>query len=215
MLEKGKLIVFTGIKGAGKNSVMGFINDELLRLGKNPLMTREKKGTRLGFEIHHFLVGGDLGMEISTQADFLLRCAKHMDLCQNIIQPAIARNKIVLCNGFLGWEIGIDVKQQINFTHISNEMVNLIGIGSFFADFVKPDLIILLDVDPGTGLTRSNSWHDEVFFQKGEDNLNYYHQLRKNFLCIEAGNKTAVRINSNQPLEKVQQEVLDIILNIL
>lgn len=215
MSKKGKLIVFTGIKGAGKDEIMTFINNELIKLGEDPLMTREKKGTHLGFGIHKFLVSDDLGMKISVQVDFLLRFTKHMDLCQQIIKPAIAENKIVLCNGFFGWEIGIDVNQQINFTDISSEMANLMGIGNFFADFVKPDLIIFLDVDPQIGLARSNSWHDEVFFQNREDNLDYYKQLRKNFLLIEAGNKNVVNVDTNQTLERVRQKVLDIVLSLL
>lgn len=94
----GLFITFEGIDGCGKSTQLAHCADWLQSRGHEVLITRNPGGTELGAEIRRILLHHP-GF-VSPTAELLLYIAdraQHMDAC---VAPALAANRIVLCDRY-------------------------------------------------------------------------------------------------------------------
>ncbi|MGI5927295.1 MAG: dTMP kinase [Thermacetogeniaceae bacterium] len=145
----GKLIVFEGPDGAGKTTQVKLAAERLQRQGYSVVMTREPGGTRLSEVIRQVLL--DPGnREMSPVTEALLYAGARSQLVAEVILPALASGKIVLCDRFVdsslayqGFGRGLDLEmlRQVNRFALN-------GLGRFCT--------IFLDLPPEEGLKRGN-----------------------------------------------------------
>lgn len=145
---KGKFITFEGPEGSGKSTHAKKIFDHLTKLGYDCVLTREPGGTFVGEKIREILLNPE-NKNISLLTETFLFETARSQIVQEVIRPALAKGKIVLCDRFSdstisyqGYAGDVPIKDIL--------LIDEVATGG-----VKPDLTILLDVDPQTGLARA------------------------------------------------------------
>ncbi|QKV52908.1 dTMP kinase [Comamonas antarctica] len=96
MSRTGLFISFEGIDGAGKSSHIKALADAFSAQGREVVLTREPGGTPLAEKLRALLLGD--AMDPLTEA--LLAFAGRRDHLVQVIEPALARGDVVLCDRF-------------------------------------------------------------------------------------------------------------------
>lgn len=92
----GLFITFEGIDGAGKSSHIDALAEEFRRGGRVVTLTREPGGTPLAERLRALVLHEP--MDALTEA--LLMFAARRDHLLQVIEPALARGEVVLCDRF-------------------------------------------------------------------------------------------------------------------
>jgi len=142
----GCFVTFEGGEGSGKSTQLERLAARLRARGLDPLATREPGGTPLAEGIRELLL--DPARRPSPMSEALLMEAARADLVANVIRGALAAGRIVLCDryddstlAYQGAGRGLDLELLRTLNRAATE-----GL--------KPDLTVLLDLDPATGLRR-------------------------------------------------------------
>ena len=99
-VKKGLFITFEGVDGCGKSTQMRFLSEYLEELGVEHILTREPGGCPVAEEIRQILLSKeDKDMEDMTEA--LLFAAARVQHIEQVIKPALAEGKVVLCDRYL------------------------------------------------------------------------------------------------------------------
>ena len=95
----GVLISFEGLDGVGKTTQIGLVENALHAQGRETLRLREPGATRLGEAVRELLLDKQ-DLDISPMAELLLFEAARAQLIESVIQPALERGCVVLCDRF-------------------------------------------------------------------------------------------------------------------
>lgn len=143
----GVFISFEGIDGSGKSTQARLLADALRDEGRSVVLTREPGGSPGAEEIRRLVLEGDPD-RWSAETEILLFTAARRDHLERTIQPALRAGKVVICDRFAdstrmyqGLSRG-NLREQVDQLHQL-----MIGY--------EPDLTILVDMDPETGLQRA------------------------------------------------------------
>lgn len=144
MTTGGLFITFEGIDGAGKSTHIEGLAEAFRAQGRVVTLTREPGGTPLAEKLRVMVLND--AMDAMTEA--LLVFAARRDHLQQLIEPALARNDVVLCDRFTdatfayqGGGRGFDLKML----SILEQWVQTIQGPE--ADFVRnPDLTVWFDL---------------------------------------------------------------------
>jgi dTMP kinase len=175
---RGKFISFEGGEGAGKSTQARMLRDSLQSHGRAVLLTREPGGSPGAEEIRKLLVEGE-PERWTPLAETLLFLSARADHVARVIEPALAAGTWVISDRFA------------DSTFVYQGIARGLGIEtvrglqrSALGDFA-PDLTILLDIDPGAGLTRAGRrGQGENRFERFD--AAFHAKLRDGFLKIAA-----------------------------
>ena len=95
-LQKGLFISFEGIDGAGKSSHIDGLAAAFRAQGRSVTVSREPDGTPLAEKLREMVLNDP--MDALTES--LLIFAARRDHLRNVIEPALARGEVVLCDRF-------------------------------------------------------------------------------------------------------------------
>ena len=174
MPTTGVFIAFEGPEGAGKSTQLKSLQRRLQAAGLGPVVTKEPGGTPLGERIRE-LVLLEPDLDISPLSEFLLYSASRAQLIQDVIKPALAASKLVLCDRFAGASVayqGYGRGLPLDFIHTVTQQAT---------GGLEPDLTLLFDLDPKLGLARvaRRGQKDRL---EGAD-LAFHRRVRKGFLA--------------------------------
>lgn len=96
----GKLIVLEGLEGCGKTTNLRFVAEWLREKGKTVVETREPGGTPLAESLRELLLTVR-DEPVSPVTELWMMFAARMQHVTQVIQPALAAGKWVLCDRFL------------------------------------------------------------------------------------------------------------------
>jgi len=203
-MTKGSMIVCDGGNGAGKSTVLKAIAQHLQVLGHDSLITREPGGTPIGEKIREILLSTD-SSEMCDITELMLFAAARAQHVQEKIIPAINAGKIVISDRF--------DSATVSFQHFARglplDVINTLN--DLATDGFKPDLTIILDLDPLTGLERVNSRGSRLDRMEKED-LEFLNNARLGYLKQATDDPARFRvIDASQPLELVVFEALQIV----
>ncbi len=94
--QQGLFITFEGIDGAGKSSHIKSVEQLFNDAGRTVTLTREPGGTPLAEKLRTMVLNDP--MDPMTEA--LLMFAARRDHLQQVIEPALARGEVVICDRF-------------------------------------------------------------------------------------------------------------------
>lgn len=140
-------ITFEGPEGSGKSSQIGRLATFIEAQGFSVISAREPGGTAIGDQIRDCLHDVN-NTEMFPGTEFLLYSASRAQLVKELISPALAEGKIVLCDRYADSTIAYQGFGR------RLDLVQLKQITQFATSGLKPDLTFLLDIDVELGLSR-------------------------------------------------------------
>jgi dTMP kinase len=213
--KKSLFITLEGGEGAGKTSLISKLNDALETLDFEVVVTREPGGTKLGELLRNWLLNPNADTIIGNKAETLLFLAARAQHIEELIQPALAKNKIVICDRFNDSTIAY----QGGGRQLGMELIQ--KLCDLACGEVKPDITLFLDVNPEVGLSRTkkiakeNAPMGEVDRIEAEKMKFHYH-VRETFQKIAQQDPKRFRIlDAHQPQEIVFEQALHIIKSAL
>jgi dTMP kinase len=172
------LIVFEGLDGSGKSSLMNALEMDLKKKGLSVVRTREPGGTRLGDEIREMILRTD-GESPTPRTELLLYEASRSQHVDKVIRPNLQKNFWVLCDRFTASSIAFQAAGRA----ISEEWVR--ELNNFATDGVAPDLTVLLDLSVEESRRRRSSREEKGGDKEDriESEADSFHQrVRRSFL---------------------------------
>jgi dTMP kinase len=97
--HRSNFITFEGLDGCGKSTQLKKLARALKQQGFSVVLTREPGGTKTGEKIRNLLLDTATS-GLSSLAELALMFASRAQHIKEIIQPALAEGKIVLCDRF-------------------------------------------------------------------------------------------------------------------
>jgi dTMP kinase len=146
-VRRGEFIAFEGIDGSGKSTQSRILAERIRALGRTVVLTREPGGTPIGEAIRALLFDKSLG-DFEPRTEALLHSAARAQHVAELIAPALERGDAVITDRF----VDSTLAYQGGGNHLS--LVDLESIQAFAVQDTYPDLRILIDVPPETGLAR-------------------------------------------------------------
>ncbi|MEO1038134.1 MAG: dTMP kinase [Pseudomonadota bacterium] len=176
MAERGRFITLEGGEGAGKSTLARTLCGLLQALGLNVDVTREPGGTQNAEAIRELLVSGDAA-RWSPMAETLLLYAARVDHIEGRIEPALVNGDWVICDRFS------DSTRAYQGAAGALDEARIAAIDMASLNAFKPDLTLILDLDPAVGLERTRSRGEAVTRFERHD-LSFHTALREGFLRI-------------------------------
>ena len=204
----GFFLTIEGCEGAGKTTAKTVVLEWLRQAGRDFIETREPGGTPLAEQLRH-LVLSEHEEAVSDTTELLMVFAAR---CQNLaerIEPALAQGKVVVCDRFTD----ATYAYQGGGRGISDRRIATLE--ELVQGDRRPDMTLLLDVEPELGLARAKG---RAMEQGGEldrieqEAIEFFHRVRQVYLD-RAGQfpDQYVVIDGSQPLEMVQANITRIL----
>tara|TARA_R110002094_G_scaffold122941_2_gene117790 strand:+ start:1422 stop:2078 length:657 start_codon:yes stop_codon:yes gene_type:complete len=145
----GRFISFEGIDGSGKSTQARLLANHLREIGHDVVLTREPGGSPGAEEIRALVLQGAPD-RWSAETEILLFTAARRDHLERTILPALQAGKVVICDRFADSTRMYQGLSRGDLRGVVDALHRLM-IG------VEPDVTVLIDMDPGQGLSRARS----------------------------------------------------------
>jgi dTMP kinase len=204
-MKHGRFVSFEGIEGCGKTTQIALLSDVLARRSIAHTVTREPGGTAVGEGIRKILLHSET-IHLTAAAELLLFYASRSQNILEKIEPSLDRGEMVICDRFYhasmayqgyGRGIPIDFIERLTDLVCGNR---------------RPEVTILLDIDPEIGLTRARSRNshrseDEGRFEMEE--IPFYTRVRNGYLELARREPGRIKvISANRSIEDIHRDVL-------
>mgnify|MGYP001424697589 CR=1 FL=1 len=209
-LKKNGFIVIEGVNGAGKTTVKSHIVSVLKNKNLPFIETFEPGDTALGKELRRLLLDDDRNIK-SKLAELFLFAADRAEHVNCLIKPAIENKQIVVCDRYYYSTTAFQGHGRQNDLNLI-DTINKIAVCDTY-----PDLVILLDIDAQSGLSRNkqnqiggNSFSVDAL---EKESLDFHNKIRQGFLEIaENSAEPFIVIDASRDKEVVLQEVQEVML---
>ncbi len=184
VMQKSLFISFEGPEGAGKTTIMAMLDKELRALGNTTLLTREPGGCRLGHNLRSLLLAPEMG-DIAGDAELFLFLADRAQHIAEVVKPALAAGKIVLCDRYADSTIAYQGHGR-GMAEAPLLMACRLADGG-----LEPDITFLLDLPVETGLERATSRNnrDKKLMEQSRfdaEAIDFHHRVRQGYLKLAA-----------------------------
>jgi dTMP kinase len=206
--ERSRLIVIEGGDGTGKTTQTEKLCVALAAGGREILHVREPGSTELGEKVRAMLLdlpaAGEA--EVSPYAETFLYMAARAQLFSEVLEPARDAGRLVLLERFYystyayqGAGLGMD-----------RELI--LRMGETAVGHVRPDVVLLFDMDPADSFRRLGAGRDRV---ESRD-IDYHRRVRDGFLELAELNGDIFRvIDAAGTPEEVHERVLEALQDVL
>ena len=191
-------VTFEGIDGSGKTTLSESLNELLLHQGISVQLTSEPTTMSIGVLIRKLLKSNNNNKLDSFTELLLFSADRSMHVSK--IQQWLHQKKWVLCDRYVDSTSayqGEDAKLLETVYTISNVLW----------DRLKPDMTILLDIDPESSLQRINGREKDYF-----EHLDFLTKVRKRYLDIAKKEPNRVYLlDGNKNPSELTQKAIDAI----
>lgn len=181
----GLFLSFEGIDGSGKSTQVRKLAEHLRARGLTVRLTREPGGSEGAEDIRKLVLEGD-GDRWSPETEILLFTAARRDHMERVILPALAAGEVVICDRFADSTRMYQGLASAEMRGLVDQLHDLM-IGR------EPDLTLLIDMDPETGLARAlgRQGGEERFEARG---IAWQRQMRAGFLELAKAHPDRIRV---------------------
>ena len=178
--RRGKFITFEGLDGCGKSTQLERLAEALRGQGIEIVTTREPGGTAIGERIRAVLLDSRTA-GLDSYTEMALMFASRAQLIAEVVEPALAAGKWVLCDRFTDSTEAYQGGGRQLGSEIVLELHRLLCRG------VWPDVTILMDSDVSFSVKRARrrnkaAEQDENRFEK--ESHAFFTRVREAFLEI-------------------------------
>ena len=158
--NRGRFVVLDGVDGCGKSTQARLLVEAWTADGlEGPLHLREPGSTAAGERIRHVLL--EPGVEIGPPAEALLFCAARRQTLDELVAPALAAGRDVVCERF---HASTFAYQAVAGALDEDALLELLQT---WAGRPAPDATIVLDVPPRAALARRAGGREDRIEAKG------------------------------------------------
>lgn len=173
----GIYIAFEGGEGCGKTTQQGLLVERMRREfpSREIVLTREPGGTPKAEEIRNAIFGVSEGGEavLPVTEALLFAAARHQNI-EMTIRPALDRGAIVVSDrSFVSSLVYQGIVRDIGWQRV-------LLLNQEALDDVRPNLIILPDIDPEIGLRRKSKTDGKNRFE--EEEIEFHQKVRRGYL---------------------------------
>ncbi len=191
-MPRGLFIVLEGVDGAGSTTQTHLLADSLNQQGIRAIATKEPTEGRIGLLIRSFLQSSSPHPTI----DALLFAADRIEHLENIVRPALERGEHVISDRY--------VESTLAYQSVDGVDVEWIEAVNRFA--IKPDIVIILDINPTTSLNRKHNPTRERF-----ETVEFLNRVRQNFKKRAATQGYDI-VDAEKPIMQVHEALKKIVL---
>lgn len=209
----GAFITFEGIEGSGKSTQISRVLRHLTDNGRTVTLTREPGGTPIGDQVRRVLLDPANRM-LDPTAELLLYAASRAQHLREVILPALALDRVVLCDRFSDATVAYQGHGRGLSIPIIRELDRIVTAG------LKPRLTVLLDLPAEAGLKRargrnqSEGLHAEARFEN--EDLAFHRRVRDGYLLLAREEPGRILVvNAERTPDEVQAEVRKIVDEVL
>lgn len=197
--SRGCFITIEGTEGVGKTTNIAWIRQCLNDHGIQPLMTREPGGTELAESIRVLLLQ-PRDEPMAELTELLLIFAARAQHLSRKIKPALDAGQWVLCDRFT------DATYAYQGGGRLLDKGTIGNLESLVQGELRPDLVLILDIEPEIGLQRARQRGEPDRFE--QETLQFFRRVRAAYLERVAGDPDRyLVIDAGQSLENVQQQI--------
>ena len=207
-MKQGRFVSFEGIEGCGKTTQIALLSEALSRRDISHSVTREPGGTAVGEGIRRILLHSET-IHLTAAAELLLFYASRSQNILEKIEPSLARGEVVICDRFYhasmayqGYGRGI----PIEFIEKLTDLV---------CGERRPEITILLDIEPEIGLARARSRNSKRSEDEGRfemEEIPFYTRIRNGYLELASREPNRIQIvAANRSIDAIHKEILEIL----
>ena len=198
--KRGLFLTLEGAEGVGKSTNIEFITQHLEQRGIEYVLTREPGGTPLAEKIRELLlvVHEEPMSELTELLLVFAARAQHLD---KVIQPALSKGKWVVCDRFTDATFAYQGAGR----GLSVETIGQLQL--LVQGELRPDLTLILDLDPEIGLARASNRGELDRFELEQQS--FFRHVRQGYLDIaQAEPERCKVIDASKPLTDVKLDLL-------
>jgi dTMP kinase len=207
-MKHGRFVSFEGIEGCGKTTQIALLSEALTRRAISHSVTREPGGTAVGEGIRKILLHSET-IHLTAAAELLLFYASRSQNILEKIEPSLAKGEVVICDRFYhasmayqGYGRGI----PIEFIEKLTDLV---------CGERRPEITILLDIEPEVGLARARSRNSKRSEDEGRfemEEIPFYTRIRNGYLELASRESNRIQIvAANRSIDAIHKEILEIL----
>lgn len=200
----GTFISIEGLDGCGKTSIINLVTQQLKHDGVDVVSTKEPGGSTIAARVRDILVDKETkNMDYITET--LLYAACRSQHLHDFIIPNLNEGRVVISDRFvdssyvyqgIARNLGLDQVMAINSLVVKDHM---------------PDLTIYIDIAPEKCLARLKK-AKKAGTKVDLESLDFYNRVREGYNIInKLFNDRVIKINGDQPLEKLAKEIYEAI----
>ena len=193
----GTFVVLEGGEGAGKSTQLQLLATWLEAAGHEVIVTREPGATPTGARIRALLLDPATG-DLAPRAEALLYAADRAQHVATVLRPALERGAVVLSDRY--------VDSSLAYQGAGRELRvdDVAKLSTWATEGLRPNLTLLLDIDPEIGLARAGDTPDRI----EAESLEFHRRVRAEFLTLaqDAPGRYLV-VAADQPAELVAAAV--------
>jgi dTMP kinase len=198
-------ITLEGPDGSGKTKQIQPLADFLKEKGFTVFTAREPGGTDIGDQVRNILMNLE-NTSMRPRTETLLFCSARAQLVDEVIRPHLEKGEVVLLDRYADSTMAYQ-----GYGH-QYDLVLIKNLLDFATGGLKPDLTLLLDVDPEVGLRRRQAgggeWNRLDAYQ-----LQYHQRVRLGYLKMAAAEPSRWRIiDASQPPDMVKSRIQEVLL---
>lgn len=198
-VRTGRFITVEGIDGCGKSTQARLLAEELEHAGYDVLSLREPGGVAISEKIRALLLD-PANAEMSATCELLLYEAARAQLVHEVVAPALAEGRIVVCDRFYdsttayqGYAGGVPLDAV--------ERANVLAVGDF-----QPALTLVFDIDPALAAERTVSREQDRMEAKG---MEFQRRVAEGFRAIAAAEPDRVKlIDASRGIDAIHADAM-------
>ena len=193
-------ISFEGTEGVGKTTLIRKIYEYLQQQGQEVVLTREPGGTAMAEQIRALLLSVNHDEQMSNDTELLLMYAARAQHLQQVIIPALAEGKTVLCDRFTDASFAY----QCAGRGLSRDKLNVLN-----QNFVShlPNVTFWLDAPIELGMSRARERGALDRFE--QEKVTFFEKVRSGYQeLFEQYPERIKRLDATQMPEQVLAQAL-------
>ena len=203
---RGLFITLEGADGCGKSTQAAILADRIAATGREVVRLREPGGTAVSEKIRALVLDPE-NSEMTPECELLLFEASRAQLVRQVIEPALARGAVVVCDRFYDSTFAYQAAGR-SLAEQTIRAANALGSCG-----VDPDRTLVLDMDTDAALARATRDGADRMEAEG---VAFQRRVREGYLRLVAEEPRRVRrVDATGTVEEVAGRLADALADLL